>query len=71
MFSTQSDICIPICPLFGNISLFAAELEEHKIGISGKGLKAVGVGFYPWFAQFLSEGEKQSVGLNEYCMECW
>ena len=40
MFSTQSDNCIPVCPFFDIISLFAAELEEHKSGISGKGLKS-------------------------------
>ena len=39
MFSTQSDNCIPIYPHFYFISLFAAELEEPKIVISGKGLK--------------------------------
>ena len=38
MFSTQSDDCIPICPYFDIMSLFAAELEEPKIGIWGKGL---------------------------------
>ena len=38
MFSTQSDKCIPICPFFGIISLYAAEFEKPKIGISGKGL---------------------------------
>ena len=38
MFSTQSDNCIPICPYFGIISLFGAEFEKPKIGISGKGL---------------------------------
>ena len=37
MFSTQSDNCIPICPYF-DISLFAAESEGPKIGISGKWL---------------------------------
>ena len=40
MFSTQSDICILIYPYFDIISLFAAEFEEPKIGISGKGLIA-------------------------------
>ena len=42
MFSTQSDNCIPICPyvhIFDIISLFAAEFEGLKIGISGKGVK--------------------------------
>ena len=39
MFSTQSDNCIPISPYFDIISLFAAEFEEPKIGIWGKGLK--------------------------------
>ena len=39
MFSTQSDNCIPICPYFDIISVFAVELEEPEIGISGEGLK--------------------------------
>ena len=38
MFSTKSDICIPICPFFDIMPLFAAELGEPKIGISGSGL---------------------------------
>ena len=50
MFSTQSDnFCIPTGLYFYIISLFAAELKELKIGISGKGLKN-----YPNFR----EGEK-------------
>ena len=36
MISTQQDNCIPI---FDITSLFAAELEKPKIGISGKGLR--------------------------------
>ena len=48
MFSTQSDNCILIHPYFDIISLFAAEFEEPKIGISGKGLKMEKVpGFSP------------------------
>ena len=39
MFSTQSDNCILISPYFDIISLFAAELEQPKIGTSGKGLR--------------------------------
>ena len=39
MFSTQSDNCIPNVHIFDIISFFAIELEEPKIGISGKGLK--------------------------------
>ena len=38
MFSTQSDNCNPFVHVFDIIILFAAELEEPKIGISGKGL---------------------------------
>ena len=38
MFSTQSGNCIPIGHIFDIISLFAAELEEPKIGIWGKEL---------------------------------
>ena len=34
MSSTPSDNCI-----FDNLCLFAAEFEEPKIGLSGKGLK--------------------------------
>ena len=41
MLSTQSDNCKPICPCFDIISLFPAEVEEPKIGISGKGLSAI------------------------------
>ena len=33
MFSTKPDNYIPICPYFDIISLFAAELEEPKLGI--------------------------------------
>ena len=40
MFSTQVDNCIRICPYFCHHILFVAELEEPKIGISGKGLRA-------------------------------
>ena len=40
MFSTQSDDCTPLIHIFDIISLFAAELEEPKIGIWGKGLKS-------------------------------
>ena len=39
MFSTQSDNCIPFVHIFYIIFLFAAELEEPKIGIWGKRLK--------------------------------
>ena len=39
LFSTQADNCIPFCPIFAIISLFAAELEGPKISIWGKGLK--------------------------------
>ena len=43
MFSTQSDNCIPyFVHIFDIISLVAFELEEPKIGISGKGLKKNG-----------------------------
>ena len=41
MFSTQSDNCIPICPIFDILSLFSAEMEKPKIGISGKGLEMI------------------------------
>ena len=40
MFSSQLDNCIPpFVHIFDIISLFAAELEEPKIGLSGKRLK--------------------------------
>ena len=39
MFSTQSDMCIPIFPHFDIISQFASELEDSKIGICGKELR--------------------------------
>ena len=38
MFSTQSENCIPICQYYDIIPLFAAELEEPKTGMWGKGL---------------------------------
>ena len=38
MFSTQSDNCTSFVHNFDIIYLFAAELEEPKIGIEGKGL---------------------------------
>ena len=41
MFSTQSDNCTPFVLIDDIISLFAAELEAPKIGISGNGLKQV------------------------------
>ena len=40
-FLLKSVYCIPICPFFDIISLFADELKEPKIGISGKGLKSL------------------------------
>ena len=39
MFSTQSDNYIPFVHIFDIKFLFAAELEEPKIGSWGKGLK--------------------------------
>ena len=39
MFSAQSDNFTTFVHIFDIISLFAAELEEPKIGISGKKLK--------------------------------
>ena len=43
MLSTQSDNCIPInfVHISDITSLFAAEFEEPKFGISGNGLKQV------------------------------
>ena len=38
MFSTQSDNCTPFVHIFDIIFLFAAEMEEPKIAIWGKGL---------------------------------
>ena len=38
MLSTRSDNCTPFVHIFDIISLFAAELQEPKIGISGKEL---------------------------------
>ena len=47
MFSTQSDIP-PFVPNYDIVSLFATELEEPKIDISGKGLSNIesGVNFF-------------------------
>ena len=39
MFLTQSDNCIPFVHIFDIKSLSAVQLEEPKVGISGKGLK--------------------------------
>ena len=39
MFSTQSDSCNPFVHIFDIIFLFAAELEEPKIGLWGEGLR--------------------------------
>ena len=41
-FLLKQIIVSPFVHIFANISLFAAELEEPKIGISGKGLRTVG-----------------------------
>ena len=42
MFYTQTDNCTPICLHFcHHIFLFAAESEEPRIGMSGKGLTTV------------------------------
>ena len=38
MFSIQSNNCTPFVHIFDIIFLFVAELEESKLGISGKGL---------------------------------
>ena len=38
MFSTHQIIVSPFVHIFDIISLFAAEMEEPKIGILGKGL---------------------------------
>ena len=38
MFFTQSDNCTPLFHIFDIIFLIAAELDEPKIGIRGKGL---------------------------------
>ena len=38
IFSTQSDNFIPIFHIFDIMSFYAFELQEPKIGISGKGL---------------------------------
>ena len=40
MFSTQSETLSPFVNIYDIISNFAAELEEPKIGIWGKGLRA-------------------------------
>ena len=39
MFSTQTENIFPFVKILDIISLFAAELEEPKIGMWGKGLK--------------------------------
>ena len=44
MFSTQSENCTLFAHIFDTITLFAAKLEEPKIGICGKRLKIIGNG---------------------------
>ena len=41
MFSTQADNCSPIRLSFAIMSLFAAELDKLKIGISGERLNRI------------------------------
>ena len=66
MFSTQSDNCIPICPyFFFHLSFFAAEFEEPKIGISGKGLSEIIEGL------FVSKCDcKFLVDHQNHCQNC-
>ena len=63
MFSTRSDNCIPICPIFDIISLFATDLEEPKTGISGKGLKTVFTGVKK---NLLNYQIKRFISMNKY-----
>ena len=60
MFSTQSDnnYRITIFHVFDIISLFTVEMEEPKIGISGKGLTV-----FIW--------KKWAVNCKEHCLENW
>ena len=52
MFSTQSENCIPISQYFDIVSLFAAEVEEPKIGTSGKGLNKANIPFKSIITRF-------------------
>ena len=63
MFSTQADNYIPICTIFAITSLIPAELEEPKIGLSGKGLT-----LYHTIPNFNQEG------FGKHCRKrrkCW
>ena len=54
MFSTQSENCILFVNIFDIIFLFAAELEEPKICMSGKGLSVLKVLSRRYSAQVLT-----------------
>ena len=54
MFSTQSENYFPIYDnIYDITSLFAAELEEPKIGIWSKGLKKGWKGIFPQLVNWL------------------
>ena len=57
MFSTQADNCIPFVHIFDFMSLFVAELEKPKIGISGKGLNL--------FGSFFNSTKRQNFELKQ------
>ena len=67
MFSTHSDNCIPFVYIFDIISSFAAEFEEPKIGISGKGLRVSGA-IQGHHGPLVSSSEQELVRVC--CFDC-
>ena len=49
MFSLNQKIVSPFVNIFDIISLFAAKLEEAKIGVWGKGLNGTELGLSDWY----------------------
>ena len=69
VFNSKSDNCIPLCPFFDIISLFAVELERPKIVISGKRLRTYLYDlvcachytfFFPFFLSFFKKKKKKT-----------
>ena len=61
-FLLNQIIVSPFVQIFDNISLFAAELKEPKIGVSGKGLRMVGENG-PWKSRVLAPPDQ--LGFSE------
>ena len=61
-FLLDQKIVSPFVNIFDIISLFAAELEEHKIGVWGKGLIVITLFCHVWLQDVM-----ESVPLHFYC----